>query len=412
MRVLWLSNVPFPDICKELNISTPVVGGWMYAGAVSLLKANNDIKLAVVCGYSGTKIKHITDYQIEYFLFPNSKNLKLLESSFIEINQIFNPDISHLHGTEYIHSLAYTNIADKSKLVVSIQGLVSVYASYYFGGISEMQIKKEITFRDIIRNDSLFQQKLKMEERGNNEVLLLKKIKHVIGRTTWDYANVWALNLDFNYHFCNESLRSGFYKKKWMYESCELHTIFLSQAHYPIKGLHQVIKAVSIVLKHFPKVKVYVAGNNFVSKPKYKRNGYASYINNLMDEYNVRKQFVFLGTLNEKEMIEQYLKANIFICPSMIENSPNSVGEAQLLGTPCIASYVGGTMDMIENEETGLLYRFEEYTKLAECIYTLFSDRLLCNEISRKGRLIAKKRHDSIKNARNLINIYQTIMSQ
>ena len=50
----------------------------------------------------------------------------------------------------------------------------------------------------------------------------------------------------------------------------------------------------------------------------------------------------FLGPLNAEQMKAEYLRSNVFLCPSSIENSPNSLGEAQMLGVPCVASYVGG----------------------------------------------------------------------
>lgn len=50
-------------------------------------------------------------------------------------------------------------------------------------------------------------------------------------------------------------------------------------------------------------------------------------------------------------MIEQYLKAHIFVCPSSVENSPNSLGEAQLLGVPCIGSIAGGIPSMLSMEK-------------------------------------------------------------
>lgn len=41
------------------------------------------------------------------------------------------------------------------------------------------------------------------------------------------------------------------------------------------------------------------------------------------------------------------LNANMFLLPSAIENSPNALGEAQMLGVPCVSSRVGGVEDMI-----------------------------------------------------------------
>ena len=85
----------------------------------------------------------------------------------------------------------------------------------------------------------------------------------------------------------------------------------------------------------------------------------------------------FTGSLREDQMIAEYLNAHLFICPSSIENSPNSLGEAQLLGVPVIASYVGGVPDMVTHGETGLLYRFEEVEMLAEGIRNLFMNMAL-----------------------------------
>ena len=38
MKVLWVSNIIFPEVCNELHMTPPVVGGWMYASALALLE--------------------------------------------------------------------------------------------------------------------------------------------------------------------------------------------------------------------------------------------------------------------------------------------------------------------------------------------------------------------------------------
>jgi len=412
MRVIWLCNVPFPDACKQTGITVPVVGGWMYSGALALLAENKTVQLTVVSPYAGNEFVHFKKKGIEYYMFPTAirNNLKELERYFAIIYKEVQPDLSHVHGTEYLHSLAFTNVANLNKLVVSIQGLVSVYANYFLGGISKQEIRKTITVRDIIRRDTLLDQQKNMVKRGNHEIELLEKVKHVIGRTSWDYANVWAINTNFTYHFCNESLRAGFYDKKWSYENCEKKSIFLSQAHYPIKGLQQVIKAIPLVIKKYPNTKIYIAGNDITKGSSLKKNGFSNYIEKLMNQYGVQEYFCFLGNLSEEEMVNEYLKANVFVCPSSIENSPNSVGEAQLLGTPVIASYTGGTMDMIKNHQTGFLYRFEETTLLAKQICDVFSSPELCQQLSDKAIEIAAHRHNRVSNARTLDEIYKRIV--
>ena len=36
MKVLWISNIIFPEACNDLRMTPPVVGGWMQAGAIAL----------------------------------------------------------------------------------------------------------------------------------------------------------------------------------------------------------------------------------------------------------------------------------------------------------------------------------------------------------------------------------------
>ena len=416
MRVLWISNVLFPEVCYELHIIAPVVGGWMYSGATALLETNPDIKLAVVALYPGKVLKCIDNYKIRYYLIPSNgggiRNSVRLELYYNQVKAEFNPDIVHIHGSESPHSLAWINACGKDKVVVSIQGLVSIYTDYYLGGICEKDIKKSITIRDILRNDSLFDQQKKMKKRGECEQKLLKSVDYIIGRTSWDKSHAWAINPDATYHFCNETLRSSFYRNKWRYDDCIKYSIFLSQAQTPIKGIQQLVKALSIVLKYYPETKVFVAGNNFMKTSSFRKNGFSNYLEQLMKKDNVADKFEFLGMLDEQEMVNWYMKSNVFVCPSSIENSPNSVGEAQLVGTPCIASYVGGSMDMVKDGETGYLYRFEETTLLAMRICELFADSKQAEAISGKERKVAFERHDGKKNAESLNNIYKTIVNE
>ena len=82
MKILWVSNIIFPEACQKLNITAPVVGGWMQSAAKSLIELNKDIKLAVISLYNGKALLKITDFPILYYLIPNKKG-----------NQIYNPQL-------------------------------------------------------------------------------------------------------------------------------------------------------------------------------------------------------------------------------------------------------------------------------------------------------------------------------
>jgi glycosyltransferase involved in cell wall biosynthesis len=416
MKVLWIVNTIFPAPSKSMGLAVPVFGGWMYSLAVELSKSLR-IELAVATTYKGKELKFISIEGIDYFLLPskNKTNYEVdLEKYWEQVCNNFKPNIVHIHGTEYAHGLACMRKLPELKYVVSIQGLISVIARYYFSGISFWELFKNITLRDLIRRDTTFQAKSNFEKRGIFEVEYLKRTKHVIGRTKWDFAHTKALNSKVNYHFCNESLRDGFYKaKKWSFNNCEPYTLFLSQAGYPIKGLHQLIQAVALLKIEYPDLKIRLGGSNITNKDsfedKLKRSGYGKYIGKLLKKYKLDDDVVFLGTLSEEQMIKEYLAAHIFICPSSIENSPNSLGEAQLLGVPVIAAYVGGIPDMIEDRETGLLYRFEEVEMLMEEIRCVFKDNNFASKLSLKGIEAATLRHHKNNNLESTIAIYNTI---
>lgn len=387
----------------------------MESAAINLLKCEQNIQLAVVSFGKTDEFKTVEDLPIKYYMVPscNGKNgiyNPSYETFFKQINQDFKPNVVHIHGTEYAHSLAWVKACGSSNVVVSMQGLVSVYASYYYGGISVGEHLRHTTFRDVVRNDSIFQQKKRMTRRGSYEVELLKTVKHVIGRTSWDMSCAWNINAGLEYHFCNETLRSSFYTGEWSVDKCEQHTIFLSQGHYPIKGLHKMIEALPSILRQYPDAKVYVAGSDFIKSSFLKRNGYTDFLIHLIRKLKVEECIKFLGPLSEEKMKAQYLKSHVFVCPSAIENSPNSVGEAQLLGVPVVASYTGGTMDMVKDGVTGFLYRFEETPLLAYRICQLFADDNLCSQLSEQERIVAKQRHNPATNADMLINIYRSLV--
>lgn len=416
MRVLWITNIMMPPLCESLGLKVPVGGGWMYSSAKSLIEGNIGLKIAIATVYPGNQFITKEIGGIKYYVLPLNGKKKTsynrhLEVYWKQVNKEFCPDITHIHGTEYPHGLAYVKALPFSKTIVSIQGIVSVSARYYNYGISFGDILRNITFRDLVLG-TLWQAKKNFIKSGIFECELISRVNHVIGRTSWDYAHVRAINPNIKYHFCNETLRDEFYKHCWSYDKCEKHTIFLSQAGYPLKGFLQVLKALPFVIRRYPDVKVYVGGVNIISdktwKDKLKRTGYGQLIRKFIIKNKLSDYIVFTGLLDERNICMRYLKSNIFVCPSSVENSPNSLGEAQLLGVPSIAAFVGGIPDMIPTEACGTLYRFEEVEMLADIICMWFEkSKDFDNTVMRK---VSALRHDAVQNKARLIEIYNKII--
>jgi len=414
MKIIWITNTFLPEVSaimtgeKELKSS----GGWMI-GAANALINNKNIELTIATVHSCVdKLTNVKGSRISYYIIPYGKGNEKYNSEYEKYWQIIyknvNPDIVHIHGTEFSHGLAYVNVCGSKNVVVSIQGLKSAIAPYYLFGIRYSDIIKYITFHDILKG-SLLSEKNRFKKSGKYEFELLKKVTHIIGRTSWDRARTWAINPNADYHFCNETLREEFYDGSiWNYSSCNKHSIFLSQAGYPIKGFHQVLKAIPLILREFPDTTIRVAGEDITRSNGIKGilhyTGYGKYLKRLIRKYHFEEAVTFVGNLNAQQMKQEYLKANLFICPSSIENSPNSLGEAQILGVPCIASYVGGVMDMMKGNEQNL-YRFEEFEMLAYRICEVFKSHVYQVDM----RSVANYRHDAQGNADCLFNIYKRI---
>lgn len=421
MNILWISNVLFPEADNLLNgnkSGLKTTGGWMIGAAEALINQPNVHLYVASISRRVRKLTCLQGEKIIYYILPGGyKGTKKinhgLEKYWRIINNIIKPDVVHLHGTEFTHGLAYIEACGADNVCVSIQGLVSAYAPYYYYGLSRVEILRASTLRSFLRG-GIMNGYRDFLNRSKSEIEIIKRVNHIIGRTQWDKDRTWAINPKAQYHYGGETLRKEFYdNKKWDYSSCRPHSIFLSQAAYPIKGLHMVLKAIPLVLRHFPDTTIRIAGSDITNSSKWSKrlflSNYGIIIDKIIRENNLKGCASFTGPLDAEEMCQEYLKSNIFICPSSIENSPNSVGEAQVLGVPVIASYVGGVPDMMKGNENNL-YRFEEIEMLAHRIVDMFSleDRIETEEM----RIRALSRHNPKDNVQQLLSIYSVVSSR
>ena len=109
MKILWITNMPLPEIAKRIGINS-VLGGWLVALS-ERLRSDPNIELIYCFPQKRTSVllhKHLDN--IIYYGFPeklesNEYNDKL-EGIFFEIYEREKPDIIHIFGTEYPHTLA------------------------------------------------------------------------------------------------------------------------------------------------------------------------------------------------------------------------------------------------------------------------------------------------------------------
>ena len=406
MKILWITNILFPEVAAQIGAANDISGGWMTAAAEALVQCEG-VELTVAS--VSPRVKDVTKFEGErmsFYVLPHLGSNYAphvgYEEMWRRVKKDVQPDVVHVHGTEFAHSYAYVKACGDERTVISIQGLSFVHHAHFLAGLSKRDIRKSLTLRDLLLGTMLSGQRT-LEKWGAYEKEMLRKVSHVIGRTDWDRESALSVNPQLHYHFCNETLRTPFYDGRWAYENCRPHTIFLSQAGYALKGMHQVLKALPMILEEYPDTQIRVAGHDVIHAGLKSFMGYGKYLRNLSRQLNVEDRVTFTGPLSAAEMKAEYLRANVFVCPSSIENSPNSLGEAQLLGVPCVASRVGGIPTMIPNDACGKMYDFADVAELSRLICEAFAQTDFDNEEMRKN---AARRHDGKMNADRLVEIY------
>ncbi len=452
-KVLWICNIMLPAIARELGMPYSNREGWLSGIYEKTLQGEVPFEITVCfpmnkeefeeipvtcilsCDASQTEEKAGTGrsgksgnndgflkikgsrtpcYAFEEDLSKPENYDPGLEARIQGILKDVKPDMIHIFGTEFPHCLAAVRaFHNPQKTLIGIQGLCGEIAKTYRAGLPE-NVFKQASFRDVVRQDSMRQQQKKFYQRAENERQALLLTDHITGRTEFDRAETAKINPQANYYFMNETMRQEFYEGEWKIEQTEHHSIFLGQGDYPLKGMHFLLEAMGRLKESYPDLKLYVAGNSIISnetvKDKCKLSAYGKYLLTLIRLYELQNQVIVLGKLSAEEMKAQFLRSSVFVCPSVMENSPNTIGEAMLLGVPVVASRTGGIPSMVEDGVTGLLFQNEDAEDLAASIDRIWSDQTLARELSAHERIRASHIHDGNKNYERLLEIYREIL--
>jgi len=426
MKILWLCNIILPDVAAELNIPASNKEGWL-SGICSAVAGEQDFELHICfpmdSSHNGFRLNKNGIYYYGFYedTAHPEKYDEGLEDRLKAICSEVKPDVVHIFGTEYPHTLAMCRVMknEPKKLLVGIQGILYEYEKKYMADIPNRVIRRK-TFRDIVRKDTLEMQRRKFELRAKNEIEAVRIAGNLTGRTPFDRAFHDEFSPDSKYYFMNETLRTIFYEGKWSEDNIEPHSVFLSQANYPIKGGHYFFEAMPAILEKYPDTKVYIAGDNITKhssvKERIKLSSYGKYLLELIKNNNLEDKIVFVGNVNAEAIKARLLKSNVFACVSSIENSPNSLGEAMLLGVPCITADVGGISGIFNADEDGIMYRVEDATDIpkaiSDAVIRLFDDREYAMSFGKRASEHARVTHDPTVNYNRLLEIYRDISEQ
>ncbi|MGL4331999.1 MAG: glycosyltransferase family 4 protein [Bacteroidales bacterium] len=356
-------------------------------------------------------VKNMLTYEFKLFnviprqlgLWESKKNIKHLNDAIAGIN----PDIIHVFGSEWygIELLKY----GYKNILVHIQGLASYwYLKYYPEMLSNSSSRIKLFIRSarkpkaLIWGISYLHQNKALRLAAKREDKWLCQSNYCAGRTAFDKAYLKKINPDIEYFHINEILREPFYKsEKWICNPKEnLLRISSVISDRVYKGYDLILNIAEQLDKQITfNIEWRIIGLTPDSEC----------VNLFKKQTKLSKVKIILeGIQDEDKIIDTLLSGDIYLHPSHVENSSNSICEAQILGVPVIANNSGGTGSLIESGETGIL--FTDINAIANTISELRNNESLLVKLSQKGREAAMLRHNTDQIIEDTIAVYKSIL--
>lgn len=403
MRVLWFSVTPSLFSPKGIMHNA---GGWI-ASLEKIVRSCNDVELGVAFHYKDNKFKYNNDGVCYYPISKSSKSWfncfrvdKNGVKQYLDVIEDFKPDLIQIFGSEndFGEICFYTKIP----VVIHIQGCISPYRNALFP-------------IDMNQFDFLFTSGLSFKRRwiglrskpsfykvAEREIRIIQQCRYFMGRTEWDKGLVDLFNPNAKYFHCEEALRDSFIqsKKFWQYKDIAKVKIVSTISNPWYKGVDLILKTAQLLHRFTNLDFVWdIYGTRDICFYEHKYKIKASEVG-----VNVK------GVASTETLTSALLSASCYVHPSYIDNSPNSVCEAQYLGVPAIACNVGGVASLFDNGKAGVLVPANDPFTMAEKIKLLVCDETRSKTLSKLELDFAHRRHNPDAIKEQLMSTYNSIL--
>jgi glycosyltransferase involved in cell wall biosynthesis len=157
-------------------------------------------------------------------------------------------------------------------------------------------------------------------------------------------------------------------------EKKELTVLFLGWLTHN-KGIDLLIEAAAkIKFNDVVKFRIEIYGPEM-------EDGIKATLISLIEKHVLSNVVTIHDTVHGDEKQKVLMNTDIFVLPTRSEGFPNAILEAMLLGLPVVASDIAPLNYIIENNETGLLFKLNDAVALSGCLTRLINDFTLRNKI-------------------------------
>ncbi|MFC1940301.1 glycosyltransferase family 4 protein [Chloroflexota bacterium] len=148
------------------------------------------------------------------------------------------------------------------------------------------------------------------------------------------------------------------------------------------KGVNYLLKAYLQVRQEVPNLRLIIAGPGTRLRKRYER----------WIKRHRLEDVVFIGYVPYSELPRYYKTADVFCTPALNQESFGIVLlEAMAVGTPIVATNIGGYARVVTHGEEGLLVSPKDSKGLAQALVSLLKDKALRQQMGAKGILTSKE---------------------
>lgn len=413
LRVLWFVNKPMPAVLRRLGLPPQFGGGWLDCQARALADRDG-MQLAIACAAS-TQFPDFSDEGIAYFDVGQQRRATRLSRAVDAwsncradpdvVSQTsraagrFHPDVVHVHGTEYVYGMLAGALGHPT--LVSLQGLLSSLERVERRGIDGFALQS-LSLRQFAAGDGLVHHQRHLRRAAERERLILRTCAAFLGRTRFDEDVMRSINPHARYYHCDEIIRPAFWQATWLPRSLDTHVVFCTAGNYVRKGIGTLLRAVRLLRDQgLQPLTLRLAGVHVGSEDEHA-------VRRAAKHFGLSGALATLGPLPPEVLAEELRQAAVFAHPSHADNSPNSLAEAMLVGTPCVASSAGGIPSLARDNAEALLVPDGDEYALAGALLRLMSDGDLAVRLSQAARETARQRHDPRTVTDQLVSAYRS----
>ncbi|MDP2937799.1 MAG: lipopolysaccharide heptosyltransferase II [Candidatus Omnitrophota bacterium] len=173
----------------------------------------------------------------------------------------------------------------------------------------------------------------------------------------------------------------------------------------PIKGHLHFVKAMAYVARAVPRFKIWIIGDAPASKEAYKEQ-----VQVLVKRLGLWHCTQFLG--NQRDIPSILANLDLLVLATTTHEAFGRVIiEAQACGVPVVATRVGGVIDIIDDQKTGILVPPSDPASIAEAAIKIFKDVELSRTLAENAYKKVKEKYNIELMAESTINVYKDALS-